>query len=257
MSVEFHHLAVLAVAALFAGFIDSVVGGGGLVQLPALFSTLPNEIPGKLFGTNKIASVFGTANAAWRFTRRVKLPWSTVLPATAAALVFSYLGAKAVAWLPRDVLRPMILVMLVGSAVYTFRKKDFGSTHQLHLSGMRELIYALLLGAALGFYDGFFGPGAGSFLIFLFIRFFGFDFLHASTASKIVNVSTNLAAMAFFIPNGFFLPMAAVVMASCNVVGSFVGTHMALRHGSAFVRKVFLFVVGVLIVKFAWDTFIA
>ncbi len=227
-----------------------------MVQLPALFSTLPDEIPGKLFGTNKIASVFGTSNAAWRYTRRVNLPWSTVLPATVAAFVFSYLGAKAVAWLPRDVLRPMILIMLIGSAVYTFRKKEFGTTHQLRLSGMREWIYALLIGGALGFYDGFFGPGAGSFLIFLFIRFFGFDFLHASAASKIVNVSTNLAAMAFFVPNGLFLPAAAVVMATCNISGSFIGTHLALRHGSAFVRKVFLLVVGVLIVKFAWDTFL-
>ena len=116
-------------------------------------------------------------------------------------------------------------------------------------------VYALIVGGVLGFYDGFFGPGTGSFLIFLFIRFFGFDFLHASAASKVVNVATNLAAIAYFVPNGFFLPVAAVIMAVANVGGSFIGTHLALRHGSGFVRQVFLIVVCALIVKFAWDTF--
>ena len=255
MGIDFSLLAVLALASLFAGFIDSVVGGGGLIQIPALFTILPREIPATLFGTNKISSVFGTANAAWRYARRVTMPWGTILPAALAAFACSYLGAMAVAWLPRDMLRPMILVMLVGSAAYTFWRKDFGSIHRPQHTGVTELLYALIVGGVLGFYDGFFGPGTGSFLIFLFIRFFGFDFLHASAASKVVNVATNLAAIAYFVPNGFFLPVAAVVMAVANVGGSFIGTHLALRHGSGFVRQVFLIVVCALIVKFAWDTF--
>ncbi len=255
MGIDFSLLAVLALASLFAGFIDSVVGGGGLIQIPALFTILPREIPATLFGTNKISSVFGTANAAWRYARRVTMPWGTILPAALAAFACSYLGAMAVAWLPRDMLRPMILVMLVGSAAYTFWRKDFGSIHRPQHTGAKELVYALIVGGVLGFYDGFFGPGTGSFLIFLFIRFFGFDFLHASAASKVVNVATNLAAIAYFVPNGFFLPVAAVIMAVANVGGSFIGTHLALRHGSGFVRQVFLIVVCALIVKFAWDTF--
>ena len=255
MGIDFSLLAVLALASLFAGFIDSVVGGGGLIQIPALFTILPREIPATLFGTNKISSVFGTANAAWRYARRVTMPWGTILPAALAAFACSYLGAMAVAWLPRDMLRPMILVMLVGSAAYTFWRKDFGSIHRPQPPGVKELVYALIVGGVLGFYDGFFGPGTGSFLIFLFIRFFGFDFLHASAASKVVNVATNLAAIAYFVPNGFFLPVAAVIMAVANVGGSFIGTHLALRHGSGFVRQVFLIVVCALIVKFAWDTF--
>ena len=255
MGIDFSLLAVLALASLFAGFIDSVVGGGGLIQIPALFTILPREVPATLFGTNKISSVFGTANAAWRYARRVTMPWGTILPAALAAFACSYLGAMAVAWLPRDMLRPMILVMLVGSAAYTFWRKDFGSIHRPQHTGVKELVYALIVGGVLGFYDGFFGPGTGSFLIFLFIRFFGFDFLHASAASKVVNVATNLAAIAYFVPNGFFLPVAAVIMAVANVGGSFIGTHLALRHGSGFVRQVFLIVVCALIVKFAWDTF--
>ena len=248
-------LIILALAALAAGFIDSIVGGGGLIQIPVLFTALPAELPATIFGTNKFASVFGTGNAAWRYARRVRMPWATTLPAALAAFACSYLGAMAVAWLPRDMLRPLILLLLLGAAAYTFWRKDFGSIHQPQHSGRRELFFALLIGGAIGFYDGFFGPGTGSFLIFLFIRFFGFDFLHASAAAKVVNVATNLAALAFFVPNGYLLPVLAVTMAGCNVLGSIAGTHLALRHGSSFVRQMFLLVVSALILKFAWDTF--
>lgn len=255
MASELLPLFMLGFAALFAGFIDAVVGGGGLIQLPALFSILPKEVPATLFGTNKIASVVGTSNAAYRYIRRVNMPWRATLPAAAAAFAFSYIGAMSVAWLPRDLLRPMILLLLIGSAIYTFWRKEFGTVHRPRLGGIREFSSALLLGAVIGFYDGFFGPGAGSFLIFLFIRFFGFDFLHASAAAKVVNIATNIAAIGYFVPNGFYLPVAAVIMAITNVLGSFLGAHLALRHGSGFVRKVFLGVVSALILKFAWDTF--
>lgn len=255
MSLEIVSLAVVLCASFFAGFIDAVVGGGGLIQIPALFTLLPREMPATLFGTNKLSSVFGTANAAWRYMRRVEMPWRVTLPAALAAFACSYVGAMAVAWLPRDSLRPIILFLLVFSAAYTFWRKDFGSTHRPQHAGWSEVLYAALLGGVIGFYDGFFGPGTGSFLIFLFVRFFGFDFLHASAASKVVNVATNLAALAYFIPNGYWLPLLGLSMAVCNVGGSLLGTHLALRHGSGFVRRIFLLVVGALIVKFAWDTF--
>jgi hypothetical protein len=182
------------------------------------------------------------------------MPWRTILPAAAAAFAFSYAGAAAVAWLPKDAVRPLILALLVFAAVYTLKRKDFGQAHAPAHAGHRELIYATLLGGVIGFYDGFFGPGTGSFLIFLFVRFFGFDFLHASAGAKVVNVATNLAALAYFVPNGYWLPVLATAMAAANLAGSTTGTWLALRHGSAFVRRVFLVVVGVLIVKFAWDT---
>jgi uncharacterized membrane protein YfcA len=255
LHIEALPLALIALGSFFAGFIDSVVGGGGLVQLPVLFFVFPNALPATLFGANKIASACGTANAAWRYARRVSMPWKTVLPAVWAAFACSYFGAMAVAWLPREILRPMILLLLAGAAIYTFRRRDFGAVHEPRLSGMKEFVHALCLGGVMGFYEGFFGPGTGSFLIFLFIRFFGFDFLHASAASKLVNLAANLAAIGYFVPNGFFLPLAAPVMAVANIGGSFAGTHLALRHGSGFVRRVFLIVVAVLIVKFAWDTF--
>lgn len=244
----------LLLAAFVAGTVDAVVGGGGLIQIPALFSVYPGESPASLFGTNKCASVVGTTNAAWHFARKVAMPWRTILPAAAAAFLFSYLGAAAVAWLPRESIRPLILLLLIFSAIYTLKRKDFGQSHAPLHAGGRELAYATMLGAVIGFYDGFFGPGTGSFLIFLFVRYFGFDFLHASAAAKVVNVATNVAALAFFLPNGYVLPLLAVIMAVANVAGSRFGTALALRHGSGFVRRVFLWVVALLIVKFTWDT---
>ncbi|MBL8420132.1 MAG: TSUP family transporter [Dechloromonas sp.] len=247
-------LLALVLAAFLAGGIDAVVGGGGLIQIPALFAVHPGESAATLFGTNKCASVVGTANATWRYARRVRMPWRTILPAAAAAFAFSYAGAAAVAWLPKDAVRPLILALLVFAAVYTLKRKDFGQEHAPAHAGHRELLYATLLGGIIGFYDGFFGPGTGSFLIFLFVRFFGFDFLHASAGAKVVNVATNLAALAYFLPNGHVLPLLAAAMAAANVSGSMAGTWLALRYGSGLIRRVFLVVVGVLIVRFAWDT---
>jgi uncharacterized membrane protein YfcA len=183
------------------------------------------------------------------------MPWRTTLPAALAAFAGSYLGAMAVTWLSRGLLRPLILGLLIAAAIYTFWRKDFGSVHQPQHAGYREMFFALLAGGTIGFYDGFFGPGTGSFLVFLFIRFFGFDFLHASAAAKVVNVATNLAALSYFVPHGYLLPALAISMAASNISGSFVGTHLALRHGNGFVRRIFLFVTSALILKFAYDTF--
>ena len=238
-----------------AGAVDAVVGGGGLIQIPALFAIHPGESAATLFGTNKVASVFGTANATWRYARQVVMPWRTILPAAFAAFAFSYIGAAVVAWLPKDVVRPLILLLLIIAAVYTLKRKNFGLIHKPIHAGHRELVFAILLGAIIGFYDGFFGPGTGSFLIFLFVRFFGFDFLHASASAKVVNVATNLAALGYFLPHGHVLPLLAAAMALANVTGSVIGTRLALKHGSGFIRQLFLITVIVLIVKFSWDTF--
>lgn len=247
-------LAFLAVMALVAGFIDAVAGGGGLVQVPALFAALPGEAPATLFGTNKGSSIFGTANAAWRYARRVGLPWDVALPAAAAAFVFSFVGATVVAWLPRDLVRPMVLVLLLAAVVYTLLKPDFGQVAGRRPPTERVRPLALVVGAVLGFYDGFFGPGAGSLLIFAFVGLFGLDFLRASSAAKVVNFSTNAAALTFFIPAGHILWVAALTMAVFNVLGAWVGARLAIRHGSGFVRWVFLTVTTVLIGKFGYDT---
>jgi hypothetical protein len=246
--------AALLVAAFGAGLVDAVAGGGGLIQVPALFSAFPGEAPATLFGTNKGSSVFGTANAAWRYSRRIALPWDIALPAAVAAVLFSFAGAATVTWLPRDVVRPMILVLLVVVAIYTAAHRDFGMASAVAVR--RGLPAVLLVGAVLGFYDGFFGPGMGSFLIFAFVRWFGLDFLRSSAVAKIVNGSTNLAALAYFAPTGHVLWGPALSMALFNVAGAQVGARLAIRRGSGFVRGVFLLVTVLLIAKFGYDTWL-
>lgn len=255
MELNLEIMALLLGGAFFAGMLDAIVGGGGLIQIPLLFGALPGVPPGTLFGTNKISSVFGTAVAALRFSRRFPVAWRIVLPAATAAFLMSFLGAKAVTLVPTAFLRPLILGLLVFVAVYTFVRKDFGSIHRPREFGRKELIAAVLLGGLIGFYDGFFGPGAGSFLIFLFIRYFGLDFLRASATAKVVNLATNLAALAYFVPAGHLLFALGAGMAGCNVAGSLAGTQLAFRKGSGFVRKVFLAIVLLLIIKFARDTY--
>lgn len=248
-------LILLLAAALFAGFVDAVAGGGGLIQVPTLLMALPAESPATVFGTNKLASIFGTGNAALRYARRIALPWGVALPAAIAAFVFSFAGAAAVAWLPKEVVRPLVLGLLLLVMVYTVAKPDFGVVSGERLAPRVERRLALLAGAVLGFYDGFFGPGAGSFMIFAFVRFFRLDFLHASSAAKVVNFSTNAAALAYFVPSGHVLWMTGLAMAVFNIGGALLGARLALRHGSGFVRWVFVVVASVLIARLGYDTF--
>jgi uncharacterized membrane protein YfcA len=244
--------AVLAAAAFFAGMVDAVVGGGGLIQIPVLLSSFPQAAIPTLFGTNKMASIAGTSVAMWRYGRTVPIPWRVVLPATAAALVGAWAGAALVAWLPRDWMRPLVLVLMIGAAVYTFHNKDFGhAVTREHRPG--DFWGGAVLGLAIGLYDGFFGPGTGSFLLFAFVRLFGMDFLRATASAKVVNVATNLSAIAFFASSGPLLWQLGLAMAVCNLAGAQVGSALAIRHGSAFIRKAFLAVVVVLIAKLGWD----
>jgi uncharacterized membrane protein YfcA len=247
---------LLSIAALLAGLIDAVVGGGGLIQIPALFSTFPSAPPAMLLGTSKLAGVWGTAVASVSFARRVKLTWTTALPAALAAFCFAFLGAFTVTRVPPDFLRQALPFILTLVAAYTWVRKDFGNVHApLHV-GNREKLFAVISGSVIGFYDGFFGPGTGSFLVFIFVRFFGFDFLGASAVAKVVNVACNLSALLWFGYSGNLMFKLGLIMAVCNIVGSLVGSRLAIQHGSKFVRKVFLGVVVCLIAKTAYDAFI-
>lgn len=248
-------LLFLLLAALFAGFIDAVAGGGGLIQVPTLLVALPAESPATIFGTNKLSSIFGTGNAALRYARRIALPWGVALPAAAAAFLFSFGGAAAVSWLPKDVVRPLVLLLLVLVLVYTVARPTFGTSAGARLAPPREWRLGLLAGALLGFYDGFFGPGAGSFMIFAFVRWFRLDFLHASSAAKVVNLATNAAALAYFVPTGHVLWAIGLGMAVFNVLGAILGARLALRHGSRFVRGSFVLVASMLILRLGYDTF--
>ena len=239
---------ILAPAAFFAGMVDAVVGGGGLIQIPVLLSAFPQTGIPTLFGTNKVSSIAGTGASLWRYARAVRIPWRLVLPATAAALLGAWLGAAVVAWIPREAMRPLVVVMMLAVAIYTFLRKNLGQ-EEMHEPRPGDLWRGALFGLVIGFYDGFFGPGTGSFLIFGFVRLFGMDFIRASASAKVVNFATNISAIGFFASHGPILWAVGLTMAACNLAGAYVGTHLALKHGAGFIRKAFLGVVSVLIVK--------
>jgi uncharacterized protein len=244
---------LLFLLAFCAGFIDSVVGGGGLIQLPALLifgSSL--SIP-SVMGTNKLAAFSGTSLATIRYVRQTEVPWRSVLPAIITALFFSFMGARVISSINKEHIRIVILVLLIGVAIYTFVRKDLGIQHAPRLSSLKAMIYSLTAGAVLGFYDGFFGPGTGSFLILIFVSLFGFNFLIASVSAKLVNCATSVSALAYFIYSGQVVWELALPVAAFNMMGSFMGSRLALKRGSEFVRKLFLLIVSLMILKFAWD----
>jgi uncharacterized protein len=249
-------LVTVALASLLAGFVDAVVGGGGLVLVPALFSVFPSAPPATLFGTNKGGAILGTAWATVQFARRVTLPWHALAPAAGAALAGSFVGAWSVTLVDPSGLRKALPLILLAVLLYTLAKKDMGRTHAPRHSGATEAWLASAIGLVIGFYDGFFGPGTGSFFVFLFVRLLGFDFLHASASAKLLNTATNGAALLLFAMKGHVWWHIAAVMAVTNVLGSLLGTRMALKHGAGFVRGMFVFVVSALILKTGWDAFL-
>jgi hypothetical protein len=247
--------AYLCLFAGLAGFVDAIVGGGGLVQLPALFLWLPSAhaaVVPLVFGTNKLSSICGTGMAVVQYARRIPLSWRALAPAAGSAFVFSFLGARAVSLISSQVLRPLVLVLLVAVAVYTAVRKDFGNAHAPQLKAPPARLYGVLVGAGIGFYDGFFGPGTGSFLIFAFIGLFGFDFLTASASAKVINFATNLSAVAYFAATHSILYRYAVPMGLCNILGALAGARLAILKGNRFVRVFFLAVVTVMIARYGW-----
>jgi hypothetical protein len=249
-------LLIVSVASLFAGFVDSIVGGGGLILVPALFATFPTAHPATLFGTNKGASVWGTDMATWQYSQKVQMLWAALLPAASAGLLASFAGAWLVTVVSPDFLRKVLPFVLLAVLLYTLAKKELGRTHAPNYSGWQEQLIAAGIGAVIGFYDGFFGPGTGSFLVFLFVRLLGYDFLSASASAKLVNTATNLSALALFVAKGHIWWHFVLVMALANVAGSLLGTRLALKHGTGFVRVVFMLVVSALILKTSYDAFL-
>lgn len=244
---------LLALAAFCAGLVDAMVGGGGLIQVPALLNALPSTPPPVLLATNKLASVVGTASAAVQYARRIRIPWRCAWPGLVAALIGAGWGARSVSMLPVAWIRPLILGLLIAVAVYTFMRKDFGQHAGGRVLGKGDRWTVVLIGGGIGFYDGFLGPGTGSFFIFLFVRLLAMDFLAASALAKLFNAATNVGAMMWFVPGVSVLWTLGLVMAACNLAGALVGSRLALRHGSGLIRRVFLLVVSVLIARLGFE----
>jgi uncharacterized membrane protein YfcA len=246
---------ILCIVAFFAGFVDSIVGGGGLIQTPAGLILFPNNPVAQVIGSLKIPSFTGTFFAAITFLKKVKIPFIRFFSFSITAFCASYLGSFCLTKISNAFMKPVILIVLIGVAIYTFTKKDFGQeTKQENLTF--PLFKGLLICLAIGFYDGFIGPGAGSLLVIAFITFLGFDFLQANAHAKVVNLATNMGSIVLFTLKGAILWSIAIPMAICNALGGIIGSRMAIAKGNKFIRTVFLFVIIATLCRLGYDVFL-
>lgn len=248
---------LLVLAALVAGFLDAVVGGGGLVQLPALLLAVPGASAAQVLATNKVASILGTATSSLTYYRRVRPDLRTALPMAGLAMLGAMAGAASASLLPASVFRPLVLVLLLVVGAYTLYRPSLGEATALRWHGRRHHAAAAGIGVAIGFYDGILGPGTGSFLVFALVGVLGYAFLEGTAKAKIVNFATNLGALAVFIPQGAPMWRLGLLMGLANLVGSYLGARTAVARGSRFVRGLFLVMVVALSLRLGWDVLTA
>jgi uncharacterized membrane protein YfcA len=245
----------LLAASFFAGFIDSIAGGGGLIQLPALLIGLPKSETAEVLGTNKLSAVFGTTTAAALYRKQIKPDPKILIAMGVPAFLGSAGGAVLASKIPTSSMRPMVLVLLIIVAVYTWFKPDLGKFENLRHLPKRRVQIAVLAGIVIGFYDGIFGPGTGSFLMLILVASLGYAFITASAIAKVVNVATNVGAIMVFGINGAVLWQIGIILGIANITGAVIGARLAIKGGSTLVRKVFLLVTVALIVKVGIATF--
>jgi uncharacterized membrane protein YfcA len=245
----------LLAASFFAGFIDSIAGGGGLIQLPALLIGLPKSETAEVLGTNKLSAVFGTTTAAALYRKQIKPDPKVLIAMGVPAFLGSAGGALLASKIPTSSMRPMVLVLLIIVAIYTWFKPDLGKFENLRHLPKRRIQIAAGAGVVIGFYDGIFGPGTGSFLMLILVASLGYAFITASAISKVVNVATNVGAIMVFGINGAVIWQLGIILGIANIAGAIIGARLAIKGGSTLVRKVFLFVTVALIVKVAIETF--
>lgn len=246
-------LLLLCAFAFFAGLVDAVAGGGGLIQVPALFAFVPSIPPATLLGTNKLSSIAGTTAALLRYQRTIPIDWRGLKLALIVAAPAAVLGAWAVSRIPGDWLRPVVLILLILVSGYTLVSRKLGLEPA---QGQSHACSPAPFCAGIGFYDGFFGPGAGAFLVFGLVRWFRRGFLQAAAETKAINLATNAGALTYFALSGQLNYRLGLVMAVANLLGGYAGAAAAVKQGAVFVRAVFLWVLGALILKVAWDTII-
>lgn len=250
---EFWLYFFICIGALFSGFIDAVVGGGGLVQVPLLLILFPHYTHVQVIATNRFASFFGTCVAAFHYIRAVGVDTAVVIAAGIASAITAFAGTFAMKLISPEVFKPVLLIIIVILAVYTFIKKDFGIHHSPKYKGNRQLVVCGLIGAALGFYNGFIGPGTGSLLVFSMISIAGMSFIHASSSSKIINAIADAASLVGFLLTHAVVFKIALPMMVCNMLGGYIGSKTAIAKGNTFIRYMFLIVVVLLIARLGKD----
>lgn len=249
-------LILLCLVAFLAGFVDAVVGGGGLIQTPMGLVLLPHLPVATIIGTLKIPSFSGTLFAAFQYLKKIEMNWKLLITMMVLAVPSAFAGSTLLTHVSNGFMKPFLLVVLSLLVVYTYAKKNFGQQSDKSHSPKQQLLYAVLISIVIGFYDGFIGPGTGSFFVLAFITLLGFDFLQASANAKMVNLATNFGSIFLFIIKGKIIWMIAIPMAICNAIGGFIGAKLAINKGNRFIRIFFLLVVIGTLIRFGYDVFI-
>jgi len=253
--IETFDFVKLLIAAFGAGFIDSIVGGGGLIQLPVFLMLLPQYPVISILATNKLVSMSGTAFSAYRYSRQIPFQSNIIFPAIISSFASSLMGAYAVTFISNETIKPVFIILLLVVFIVTIRNKDFGIFN--HRSDVPiKLWKPILIGTLIGFYDGFFGPGTGSFLIIAFVGVLGMTFVEGSAYAKVINLTTNIAAILLFSFKTKFLFQLALPMMFFNTLGAVVGVRLALLKGNEFVRVLLRMVVLATILKLGHQVFI-
>ena len=248
-------LVFILVAAFSAGFVDAIAGGGGLIQLPALLISFPDREVAEVSGTNKLGSIFGTSAAALNYRRNIKTDPKLLLAMVLPAFIGSGSGSLLATQISTEQLKVAIVVMLVAVFAYTLARPDLGKVEVLKGAAKRQRTVGAVAGLTIGFYDGFIGPGTGTLLMIVLVAALGFAFVGASAIAKVVNVATNFASILVFGISGSIMWMVGLAVGICNLAGGIIGSHVAIRRGSDFVRKFYLVVTFALIVRVLFDVF--
>lgn len=254
--METYIIIFLCIASFIAGFIDAIVGGGGLIQTPAAFILMPAQNVATIIGTLKVPALSGTSVATYQYLKKATVNWKLFGLMALVSFVFAYLGSSLLNVMKSDFMKPLLFVILVLLMVYTYFKKDFGQFKVDKLTQKQIYIYALIICVFIGFYDGFIGPGTGSLLIMAFIAVLGFDFLQANIYAKLVNLATNIGSITLFVIKGKIIWTVAIPMAVCNATGAWLGARLAISKGNGFIRIFFLIVVGIALIRFGYDVFV-
>ena len=253
--METYLIIILCIAAFFAGFVDAIVGGGGLIQTPVALILLPNLAVSSIIGSLKIPAFSGTAFAAREYLKKVEMNWKLLSIMAVIAFSAAFLGSNLLILVHNDFMKPLLLVVLTLIAIYTLGKKNFGQHQAKNLSKKKQLCFAVVISIIIGFYDGFIGPGTGNFLVLAFVSVLGFDFLHASANAKMINLSTNFGSICLFIIKGKIVWAMAIPMAIFNAIGGWVGAKLAIKKGNGFIRVFFLIVVIGTLLRFGYEVF--
>lgn len=243
--------------AFSAGFIDSIVGGGGLIQTPLSLALLPQLPVATVIGTLKIPAFSGTALATSQYLKKIKVQWKLFSIMAIVAFIAAYLGSKLLTMVDNDFMKPLLFIILIGLFIYTIFKKDFGQAKAKKITFKKSIVYGILSAFVIGMYDGFIGPATGTFFIVAFVSLLKMDFLQASATAKLVNLATNFGSICLFLWSGKIIWTIAIPMAICNGLGGLVGAKLAIAKGNHFIRYIFMLVIFLSICRFGYEVFVS